>query len=160
MSFISKIIALIVSVIMLAFGFPTIGEPTDTEKIKTVYNSSSGLSEAGEYLITSHEELDDYIANVNQSAAMKEYADTVPDDFFDNNNLAIIDVVLADTAETTELLSAAENGNVLTVKYHVFSAAEVAATVICYESICIATSKQISEINSIEIISPGIFELI
>lgn len=160
LNIITKIIAFLVSIIMAFIGFPSDGTPVETDKTEIIYNSFSGLNSDGEYVFDSYDEFLLYTTTVNRSEKMQEYAQSITPDFFENNNLAIIDITLADSAETTELISAVENGDLLTVKYHIFSTADVAAAVICYESICIVTSKQISRINSVEIITPEIFELI
>ena len=87
---------------------------------------------------------------------MKEYADNLGEDFFDENNLVIVDVELADTAEKAFVASSTESGNILNLQYYTKDVADIGADVICYDSICIKVSKNITKVNTVELVSPSI----
>ena len=82
---------------------------------------------------------------------MREYAESLGEDFFEENNLVIVDVTLSGTAEKAFISSVTENGDTLNLQYYTKDVADMGCCVICYDSICIKTSKQITKVNAIEI---------
>lgn len=159
---IERITAFIVSVLIMIFGALTDFDPIEknpvnleTENIEIISNNY-GISTDGEYVFDNFEELAVYCHTVNRSNEMKEYADKLGEDFFEENNLVIVDVTLADTAEKAFVLSATETGDTLCLQYYTKDVAEIGCTVICYDSICIKVSKNITKVNAVELVAPVI----
>ena len=156
-NFIERITAFIV----LIFGIPTDFNPIDppnsieTEKIEIISNNY-GINNSGKYVFDNSTAFEVYCYTVNRSNEMKEYADNLGEDFFDENNLVIVDVELADTAEKAFVASSTESGNILNLQYYTKDVADIGADVICYDSICIKVSKNITKVNTVELVSPSI----
>lgn len=146
-----KVISFIMSVFMMIFNIPSGGDPIVTNNIEIISNNTD-LNISGEYIFETYAEFALYITSINRSDEIKEYADSLGADFFNENNLAIVDVTLANSGESITVLSAEENGNRLDLKYTIQESSEIYLTVICYDSICVKTSKQISEINAVELL--------
>lgn len=149
-----KIIAFIVSVILPFLNIPVEIEPiiinsTDVE----VIDSSHGLpyrQDGYQYIFFSYNEFMRYCSTINKSDGMEEYAKTINRDFFESHNLVIIDVTCADSAEKVFPKSVTENGTKLSVAYSLVSDMSVSASVICYDSLCIKTSKLINKVEITE----------
>lgn len=160
-NFIERITAFIVSVLVMIFGIPSDFNPIDppnsieTEKIEIISNNY-GINIAGKYVFDNSTAFEVYCYTVNRSNEMKEYADNLGDDFFKENNLVIVDVELADTAEKAFVASATESGNILNLQYYTKDIADIGACVICYDSICIKVSKNITKVNTVELVAPAI----
>lgn len=160
-NFIERITAFIVSVLVMIFGIPTDFNPIDppnsieTEKIEIISNNY-GINNSGKYVFDNSTAFEVYCYTVNRSNEMKEYADNLGEDFFDENNLVIVDVELADTAEKAFVASSTESGNILNLQYYTKDVADIGADVICYDSICIKVSKNITKVNTVELVSPSI----
>ena len=160
-NFIERITAFIVSVLVMIFGIPSDFNPIDppnsieTEKIEIISNNY-GINIAGKYVFDNSTAFEVYCYTVNRSNEMKEYADNLGEDFFKENNLVIVDVELADTAEKAFVASATESGNILNLQYYTKDVADIGACVICYDSICIKVSKNITKVNAVELIAPAI----
>lgn len=158
-NFFEKITSFLISVFVMIFGIPSdlnpVNPPTDieSEKIEIISNDYD-LNTTGKYVFDNFTDLGAYCFTVNRSNRMKEYADSLGENFFDENNLVIVDVTLADTAEKAFVASAVENGNTLNLQYYKKDVADVGACVICYDSICIKVSKSITKVNAVETIAP------
>lgn len=159
--FFEKITAFLISVLVMIFGIPSDLSPVnspqniETEKIEIISNNY-GINTDGEYVFDNFAQLGVYCYTVNRSNEMKEYTDTLGDDFFEENNLVIVDVTLADTAEKAFVASAVENGDTLNLQYYTKDIADMGACVICYDSICIKVSKNITKVNAIKLIAPAL----
>ena len=157
--FLEKIAAFLVSILVMIFGIPSDFDPVEppnnieTEKIEIISNDWD-LNTTGKYVFDNFADLGVYCFTINRSNRMKEYADSLGEDFFDENNLVIVDVALADTAEKAFVASAVENGNTLNLQYYKKDVADMGACVICYDSICIKVSKNITKVNAVELIAP------
>ena len=153
-TFIWKIIAFIISVILPFLNIPVEIEPiiinsTDVE----VVDSSHGLSysqDGYQYIFYGYDEFMLYCNTINKSDGMSDYAKTIGKDFFDNHNLVILDVTCVDSGEKVFPKFVAENGTKLSVAYSLVSDMGVSLSVICYNSLCIKTSKLINEIEITE----------
>lgn len=158
---IERITAFIVSVLVMIFGIPSDFSPVDppentvAEKIEIISNNY-GINDSGNYVFDNFAGFGVYCYTVNRSNEMKEYAENLDDDFFDENNLVIVDITLADTAEKAFVHSAVEDGNTLKLNYYTKNVAEIGADVICYDSICIKVSKSITKVNATEIPAPAV----
>ena len=158
---IERITAFIISVLVTIFGIPSDFNPIDppesieTEKIEIIGNNY-GINNSGKYVFDNFAGFSVYCYTINRSNEMKEYADNLGEDFFEENNLVIVDVTLADTAEKSFVASATESGNTLNLQYYTKDVADIGACVICYDSICIKVSKNITKINAVELVAPTI----
>ena len=158
-NFFEKTIAFLISILVMIFGLPSDSNPVNppddiqSKKIEIISNDWD-LNTTGKYVFDNFADLGIYCFTVNRSNRMKEYADSLGEDFFDENNLVIVDVALADTAEKAFVASAVENGNTLNLQYYKKDIADMGACVICYDSICIKVSKNITKINAVETIAP------
>lgn len=158
---IERITAFIISVLVTIFGIPSDFNPIDptesieTEKIEIISNNY-GINNSGKYVFDNLAGFSVYCYTINRSNEMKEYADNLGEDFFEENNLVIVDVTLADTAEKAFVASATESENTLNLQYYTKDVADIGADVICYDSICIKVSKNITKINAVELVAPTI----
>lgn len=157
---IERITAFIVSVLIMIFGIPTDFDPieknpvkVETEKIEIIGNNF-GINTTGKYIFNSSTAFGVYYYTVNQSNEMREYAANLGEDFFEENNLIIVDVALPSTAEKVFVSSATEIGDTLSLQYYSQRVAEIGADVICYDSICIIVSKNITKVNALELVAP------
>ncbi|MBQ3045039.1 MAG: hypothetical protein IJD49_03720 [Clostridia bacterium] len=154
---IERITAFIVSVLIMIFGIPSNFDPVEknpvnveTENIEIISNNY-GINTSGKYVFDNSAGFGVYYLTINQSNEMREYAESLGEDFFEENNLIIVDVTLSDTAEKAFVSSVTENGDTLNLQYYTKDVADIGCCVICYDSICIKTSKQITKVNAIEI---------
>lgn len=159
---IERITAFIVSVLIMIFGAPTDFDPVEknpvnveNEKIEIISNNY-GINTSGKYVFEEYEDFENYYLTINQSNEMREYAESLGEDFFEENNLVIVDVTLADTAEKAFVSSVTENGDTLNLQYYTKDVADMGCCVICYDSICIKVSKDITKVNAIELAAPAI----
>lgn len=153
-AFIQRIILFIISVILPFLNIPIEIEPIIVESADIeIIDSSHGLpysSDGYQSIFFCYDEFMLYCNTTNKSDNMKEYAKTIDRDFFKHNNLVIIDVTRAASNEKVFLKSAEENGTTLSVAYSLVSDMGVGLTVICYDSICVKTSKLINKVEITE----------
>ncbi|MBQ2847165.1 MAG: hypothetical protein IJE74_02800 [Clostridia bacterium] len=153
-AFFWKAIAFIISVILPLFNIPVDIDPiiVKNEDIEIVDSSHemSYNSDGNQNIFFSYEEFMIYCNTINKSNGMEEYAKTIDKDFFDDNNLVIVDVTRSSSGEKVFLKSVTENGTKLSIAYSLVSDMGVDLCVICYDSICIKTSKLIYEVEITE----------
>ena len=156
-NFIERITSFIVSVLIMILGIPSDFNPIETPPVNVetenieIISNNYGINDSGSYIFDNFASFGVYCYTVNRSNEMKEYSDKLGDDFFEENNLVIVDVMLAGTAEKAFVFSAVESGNTLNLQYYTKDVADIGACVICYDSICIKVNKNITKINAAEI---------
>lgn len=91
-----------------------------------------------------------YVKQLNNDE-VNEYAEKFDKSFFNEHNLAVIQISAPSTAESVYIESAEEKSNVLELEYRLFSEYGMAgADVICYHTVFAVTSKFVSEVRATE----------
>lgn len=144
-----KIIAFILSLFMPFISIPIEIDPIiiGNDGIEIISNKSDGIHTEGQYVFETYEEFMAYYTVINSSKKMKDYSETIDKDFFKENNLVIVDVALSDPSCSVFVISAIENATELSLEFVIVSEPTVAACVICYDSVCIKTSKLIRDVE-------------
>ncbi len=150
----TKVISFILSVLAPLTGLFTDGTPVASNNIAVIdggWSLSESVHGTEAKVITTYEEFNACFAGIKTDEDSEEYAflSSVDESYFENGNLAVVTVTLADTGEYVVVESAAEKGSTLKISYTVEDLG-MGATVICYDAICVKTSKNITKIESTE----------
>lgn len=150
-----RITALIILLVAMIFGFlPDEKSPivVPTENIEIISNTE-GVDKGGKYVFDNYDEFRFYCLTVNQSKEMEEYAESLGKEYFEEHNLVIVDVVLADIKDKTYFVSAKENNETLNIGYSIV-ALDAGDGVVCVDSICVKASKNITKVTVVEMPAP------
>ena len=139
----TKVISFILSIIMPVTGLFAGGTPVSSSDIAVL---DGGVSQ-DKQIITTYEEFKACFAKRTDENA---FLSSINESYFENGNLAVICVTLADTAEEVIVTSAAEKGDTLKISYAVEDSGAIGATMICYSTICVKTSKSVTQIEATE----------
>lgn len=139
----TKVISFILSILMPVTGLFAGGTPVSSSDIAVL---DGGVSQ-DKQIITTYEEFKACFAKRTDENA---FLSSINESYFENGNLAVICVTLADTAEEVIVTSAAEKGDTLKISYAVEDSGAIGATMICYSTICVKTSKSITQIEATE----------
>ncbi len=139
----TKVISFILSILMPVTGLFAGGTPVSSSDIAVL---DGGVSQ-DKQIITTYEEFKACFAKRTDENA---FLSSINESYFENGNLAVICVTLADTAEEVIVTSAAEKGDTLKISYAVEDSGAIGATIICYSTICIKTSKSVTQIEATE----------
>ena len=107
----------------------------------------------GKYVFDNYDEFRFYCLTVNQSKEMEEYAESLGKEYFEEHNLVIVDVVLADIKDKTYFVSAKENNETLNIGYSIV-ALDAGDGVVCVDSLCVKASKNITKVTVVEMPAP------
>lgn len=148
---ITKVVSFILSLLMPVTGLFAGGTPVNSGDILVIQGGWATDTSNGYQLITTYE---DFQACFGERTAEESKANaflsSIDESYFENGNLAVINVTLADTAETVVVTSATEKEDTLEVSYIVEETAAFGATMICYAAICVKTSKSITQVEAEE----------
>ncbi len=139
----TKVISFILSILMPVTGLFAGGTPVSSSDIAVL---DGGISQ-DKQIITTYEE---FKACFAKSTDENAFLSSINESYFENGNLAVICVTLADTAEEVIVTSAAEKGDTLKISYAVEDSGAIGATIICYSTICVKTSKSVTQIEATE----------
>ncbi|MBQ2694164.1 MAG: hypothetical protein IJF57_01305 [Clostridia bacterium] len=139
----TKVISFILSILMPVTGLFAGGTPVASSDIAVL---DGGVSQ-DKQIITTYEE---FKACFAKSTDENAFLNSINESYFENGNLAVICVTLADTAEEVIVTSAAEKGDTLKISYAVEDSGAIGATIICYSTICVKTSKSVTQIEATE----------
>lgn len=139
----TKVISFILSILMPVTGLFAGGTPVLSNDIAVL---DGGVSQ-DKQIITTYEEFKACFAKRTDENA---FLSSINESYFENGNLAVICVTLADTAEEVIVTSAAEKGDTLKISYAVEDSGAIGATIICYSTICVKTSKSVTQIEATE----------
>lgn len=139
----TKVISFILSILMPVTGLFAGGTPVASSDIAVL---DGGISQ-DKQIITTYEEFKACFAERTDENA---FLNSINESYFENGNLAVICVTLADTAEEVIVTSAAEKGDTLKISYAVEDSGAIGATIICYSTICVKTSKSVTQIEATE----------
>lgn len=156
LNILQRITALIISFIAMFFGFLSNEKPiaTPNENIEIV-NNTDGVYEGGKYVFDNYDDFHLYCLMVNQSKEMREYAESLGEDYFEEHNLVIVDVVLANTRGKTYFISSKETCDTIDIHYSVVNTSDVWNDVVCIDSICVKTGKNITKVTAVEMPAPA-----
>ncbi len=145
-----KIISAIMSVVFFISGLiPGIGliEPETIDDIRVFDDIPSSFTSEENYVIfSSFDEFDGYFEKTGFNNERNEFISSIDESFFEKNNLVITEITLPDTSYTTKVISAVQQGNVLTVECIPLSVDAFGFTVVCYSEIFITTNKLVSKV--------------
>lgn len=144
---ISKAISFILSLLMPITGLFSSGTPISNSDILVL---DGGVSSNAQIISTYEEFQACFGERTDEESKVNAFLCSIDESYFENGNLAVINVTLADTAEEVVVTSAAEKGDTLKVYYTVEEAAGFGLTVICYAAICVKTSKNITQVEAEE----------
>lgn len=143
----TKVISFILSILMPVTGLFAGGTPVASSDIAVL---DGGISQ-DKQIITTYEEFKACFAErTDEESYENAFLNSINESYFENGNLAVICVTLADTAEEVIVTSAAEKGDTLKISYAVEDSGAIGATIICYSTICIKTSKSVTQIEATE----------
>lgn len=140
---ITKAISFILSLLMPITGLISGGTPVGSSDILVL---DVGVSSNAQIIST----YEDFQACFGGMAEENSFLKSIDESYFDNGNLAVINITLADTAETVIVSSAVEKGDTLEVSYTIEESAAFGATMLCSSAICVKTSKSITQVEAEE----------
>ncbi len=143
----TKVISFILSILMPVTGLFAGGTPVASSDIAVL---DGGVSQ-DKQIITTYEEFKACFGErTDEESEKNAFLNSINESYFENGNLVVICVTLADTAEEVIVTSAAEKGGTLKISYAIEDSGAIGATIICYSTICVKTSKSITQIEATE----------
>lgn len=143
----TKVISFILSILMPVTGLFAGGTPVSNSDILVL---DSGVSSNAQIISTYEDFKACFGERTDEESKANAFFNSIDESYFENGNLAVINVTLADTAETVVVSSAVEKDDTLEISYAVEDSGAFGATVICHSTICVKTSKSVTQIEATE----------